>query len=260
MAHIPTVSPALSLRSHGRLCAVPNVTARRRRLALLASCAVIAAALALPVAPALAGCNSGNVANSVLLGSAGCQANASGSSATAVGAFASATGTEATAVGDGASATGEQSSAFGYSARTSGNLSTAVGYGAGFHDPDNTAPGYTALGAYAGTDHLLGRYSTTIGAGTGDADVNPRALGAYAIAIGGGDGAGGSNGARADSDQAVAIGAGAVAKGLRSLAVGAFAGDGSKAPTSATPPSARRRAGPSPARSTPPSATATAPA
>ena len=54
---------------------------RHHYFAWLAGCAVALAA-EFATAPAVAGCNSGNIADTTLLTSAGCQADASGSSAT----------------------------------------------------------------------------------------------------------------------------------------------------------------------------------
>ena len=64
---------------------------QKRRFALLGGCAVFSL-MAVLGSPAMAGCNSGNVANTHLLSSADCQAAAPAAGATAVGFQASATG------------------------------------------------------------------------------------------------------------------------------------------------------------------------
>jgi hypothetical protein len=95
---------------------------------LLTGCAIVtlAGVLALASRPALAGCNSGSVANATLLSSAGCQANAAGTSATAVGAGASAAVLNSTAFGTNAVAGGTGSVAIGGDSTTS-NAANAAG-------------------------------------------------------------------------------------------------------------------------------------
>jgi hypothetical protein len=189
---------------------------------LLASCA-FAGALALSVAPALAGCNSGNVGNTSLLTSATCQANGSGIAATAVGEGAGATGFASTAIGNNALAIGGFSTAAGQSTRATGSGSTAVGRAAG---NNGGVAGATFVGAFSGWNGG-GLHSVAVGAGA-SGDSSPNALGDYSIAIGGGDGAGG-NGAWTNNTFGIAIGTGAQAIGVRSTSVGAFAGLGGAA-------------------------------
>jgi autotransporter adhesin len=142
----------------------------RHRMALLTGCALAAAIGLSTISPARAGCNSGNDAQTNLLGSAACQADASGSAATAVG-FA-------------AKALINRGSAFGKSAFALGDAATAIGFEAG---PRVAVFGATNVGANSGTDGA-GSYSTAVGGGTGSPTAS-RASGAYSVAIGGGDGA-----------------------------------------------------------------------
>jgi hypothetical protein len=234
---------------------MPNIP-NNRRLVLLAGCAVVA--LAVPLAPGAiepaqaASCglslNDSDATINTVGGAAsgsnsrvacGPNATATGSFATAVGAGAQATAFASNAFGNSTQATANESSAFGNVAQANGAQSTAVGRFAG--SISGTAPGYTALGAYAGRNHVLGAFSTTIGA-SDSFDNNPRATGDFSIAIGGGDQfvsgnpgaiAGGANG----NDFTIAIGTraqagngasgrtGAVALGYnaRANAVGALA-------------------------------------
>ena len=60
---------------------MPFIT-RKHRAALLLGAAIVTAGLS--AAPAMAGCNSGNVADTDLLNSANCQASAAGNNAVAV--------------------------------------------------------------------------------------------------------------------------------------------------------------------------------
>jgi autotransporter adhesin len=137
---------------------------------------VIACILALScVGPALAGCNSGNLANTDLLTSSKCQGIGSGVGATAVGPDAFAIGKNSTALGGGS---GPASAVAG---------ATAIGYSAG------------AAGA--------GVYSTAIGAGALPTEgfSSPQALGNYSIAIGGSDDSN-NVGALANGLRSIAIG------------------------------------------------------
>ncbi len=180
-------------------------------MALLASCAFAFGALGLAMVPAMAGCNSGDVANGSLLSSSDCRSTASGVAALAVGDTSSATALRSIAFGLGAYATSVDSVAVG---ALSGSLST-------------TAIGFIAIGAFSG-ERGTGRYSTAIGGGTLGPDPNigsTSAAGDYSIAIGGGDAVNG-NGALAKDAYGVAIGTSSMAIGVRSTAVGAFAGNG----------------------------------
>ena len=87
------------------------------RVAFVVVLGLTAGLLAEPRA-ALAGCNSGNVANTDLLSSANCEASASGSQATAVGSGASATGSRSTAFGNVAFANGASDTAIGVPGRS----------------------------------------------------------------------------------------------------------------------------------------------
>lgn len=159
---------------------------RISRVSFVVFCGLTAGLLAEPPA-ARAGCNSGNVANTDLLSSANCQANASGS---------------ATAVGLGATATGTNSAAFGNGAFGQGVSSTAIGVNSG---PTGAVNGSTAVGAFAGS-LSSGTYSTAIGAGQGVGSA-PSATGNFSVAVGGGDGTT-INGARANGNFAAAVGSG----------------------------------------------------
>ena len=172
-----------------------HLTVASRRIALLAGCAFAVGALALSAAPAVAGCNSGNVGNTDLLTSANCLAAAAGSNATAVGAS--------------ASASGGQSTAFGRSAFALKDYSTAVGYNAGAFSA-SAGMGSTAIGAGAGGTGT-GIWSVAIGAGPLN-DLGAHALGAGSIAIGAGESVD-FRGARASGNAAVAIGNRSVAGG-----------------------------------------------
>jgi autotransporter adhesin len=148
-------------------------------------CALAIAVLTLATTPIMAGCNSGDVANTSLLSSADCQANASGGlGAVAIGYDAFAKGNEATSVG--------------------------AGSGSGIAVVGATAIGYRAVGSEI--------YSTSVGWGAWSQS-------AYAIAIGGGNDIDFAS-ARAVNDFGVAVGAGSLAVGVRSTAIGPFAGSG----------------------------------
>ena len=97
---------AAVLHTKGAVMSSIRLTPGSHRIALLTGCA-FAAALALSTTPVMAGCNSGNVGQSDLLASANCQANASGSSATAVGVSSIATSTGSTALGRAAQGFGD---------------------------------------------------------------------------------------------------------------------------------------------------------
>ena len=127
MTRVSSTAPALG--------AMTAVHVQLRRAALFAGCALTISLLS--SASAFAGCNSGNVANTVLLSAAGCQGNATGADATAVGAGANAPGSGASAFGDSASA-GVGGSTDGDTAL--GWFSTATGVG---------ADSATAVGAFA---------------------------------------------------------------------------------------------------------------
>ena len=155
------------------------------RIALLAGFTLIVAA-----APAMAGCNSGS--SGTLLTSPDCQASAAGSNATVVG----------------------------YQAFGGSENQTIMGYRAG--PPGSLGVGATNIGAHSGFS-LGGNYSTAIGGSKSIANQS-YAAGDYSIAIGSGDDVGG-NGARTTNVFGIAVGTGSVATGVRSVAVGAFAGD-----------------------------------
>jgi autotransporter adhesin len=180
---------------------VVSETTQRHRIAFWASSAFAAGALALSAAPVLAGCNSGDQANTLLLGSAGCRAAAAGNDAVAIGPNAAAVG----------------------------NLAIALGRSAGDLLLDSV--GTTSIGAFS---RATGVWSTAIGGGLFLAPFNEflsaRAKGDYSIAIGGGDDS--NRGARADSLLSVAIGSGSLARGEGTTAVGGFAAYGAKSDNS----------------------------
>src|SRR6266851_2672246 len=95
---------------------------------LLVWCALLTAAVLLAEPPAAqAGCNSGNVPNTALLGSPDCQAAAPGASATAVGTGSTARGADSSAYGVSSTASSFNSSAFGNGSTASGVASSAYG-------------------------------------------------------------------------------------------------------------------------------------
>src|SRR3954463_3258145 len=99
-----------------------------KHAALFGGCALLAALMS--SSSALAGCNSGNVADSILLTDAGCQASATATDSTAVGLGATASTIGATAIGRRASAgaTGsvDGDTAVGYFAIAAGNATDAA--------------------------------------------------------------------------------------------------------------------------------------
>ena len=137
-----------------------------RRMAPLIGCAI--AAMAFGAAPAQAGCNSGDVANTDLLSSADCQADASGANATAVGSNSTA-GVQGTAYGAGSDATGQNSTA-------AGVLSSATGFSASAFGITSTASGNSSS-AYGASSTASGNNSAAYG-------TNSTASGAAAVAIG----------------------------------------------------------------------------
>jgi hypothetical protein len=157
--------------------------------------------------PARAGCASGNVANTDLLSSANCQADASGNGGTlAVGFNAAATGTDSTALGAAAEAAGDQS--------------TSVGLFAGFNQSGTSVAGVTSLGANTNFGLAPGEFSTAVGAGVDNQGTAAQSKGEYSIAIGGSDGANGTHGALATGASAIAIGVTSTASGISSIAMG----------------------------------------
>jgi autotransporter adhesin len=189
------------------------------RGALAVGCACVAAIALLTDAHAN-GCNSGNVPDDNLLTSAPCQANASGANALAIGPDAQALGSDSVAIGGASRALGEASVAVGDQAQARGANATAVGFGAG--DLTGAIEGVTAVGVRAGL-RGMGVYSVAIGAGD-HPDFSPRSPGDYSVAIGSGR-EGVATGASSNHTFGIAVGAGSVAQGVRSTAVGAFAGD-----------------------------------
>jgi hypothetical protein len=176
----------------------------------LIGCAI--AAMAFGAAPAQAGCNSGDVANTDLLSSANCQADASGANATAVGNNSTA-GIQGTAYGSGSDATGQNStaagvlsSATGFDASAFGASSTASGIGSSAYGVNSTAGDFAA--AY-------GINSTASGSNSAAYGINSTASGASAIAIGISSTASGAS--------AIAIGGNASATHANSAAFGAGA-------------------------------------
>src|SRR5262249_41055259 len=135
------------------------------------TCAVVIAIGVFAPTSGFAGCNSGNVANTDLLSSANCEANAAGANSTAVG----------------------------FNAFASGPNSTAFGFNAG---PGAAVTGQTSIGTNAGT---------AFGGGPGDAGTNSVSVGfnaagtgANSIAIGGNNVV--ANAAFASGTNAIAMG------------------------------------------------------
>jgi hypothetical protein len=135
-------------------------------MAPLIGCAI--AAMAFGAAPAQAGCNSGDVANTDLLSSANCQADASGANATAVGNNSTA-GIQGTAYGSGSDATGQNSTA-------AGVLSSATGFSASAFGITSTASGAAAvaIGFNASATHAN---SAAFGAGATTTRDNQQVFG-----------------------------------------------------------------------------------
>jgi trimeric autotransporter adhesin len=181
--------------------------------------------LLVAAAPVMAECNSGDLPSPNLLSSDKCRANANGTWSTAVGAGASATLFGSTSFGQMSAANGLWTTALGMQAYAKGQSATAVGFNAGPYDI--AVVGATNVGTYSGRWGAgAGDYSTAIGAGI-DGPTASRALGNWSIAIGAGDDPT-RNGALADASAVfgIAIGTGAVAIGVRSTSIGAFAGNG----------------------------------
>jgi hypothetical protein len=229
-----------------------SVQGPRRALpfgALFACCGLALAGLGLSLTAAHAGCNSGNVANTVLLTSANCQGAATGTfGSMAVGGSSVAAGSGSTAVGGAAVANGDGSislgnantvngpaaigiggsvQADGYSSISLGSVSIANGdYAIAmgvFAGNAGAQRGYIGIGA--GTTSAT--YSTAIGNGSpvhSPSTNGAQATGIYSIAIGGGDHPTDRPAALANDTYGIAIGTGAVAKGVRSTSIGAFAG------------------------------------
>lgn len=156
-----------------------------RRMELLAACAITSGILTLgfPPAPALAGCNSGDIPNTDLLSSTNCRALADNANSLAVGNGALAVGgSENTALGAGATSGGV----------AQGSFNTAVGY-------DSFA------GRFGGSNS-----NTAIGA-------NTRATGEGAIAIGGASTP--NNAANARGQDSIAIGTNSIAGSADAQAV-----------------------------------------
>src|SRR6266404_1077375 len=116
---------------------------------LLVWCALLTAAVLLAEPPAAqAGCNSGNVPNTALLGSPDCQAAAPGASATAVGTGSTASGLQSSAYGFLSGASGTNSSAYGVGSAASGANSTASDFeSSAFGHGSTAALGAAAFGA-----------------------------------------------------------------------------------------------------------------
>jgi hypothetical protein len=152
------------------------------RIAFVVVCGLGIGLLAEP-SDALAGCNSGNVANTDLLSSVNCEANASGTSSTAVGGLAVATG----------------------------NFSTAIGAESG---PGAAVNGVTSVGALANFN-TPGTFSTAIGAGATGTSAT-QSSGDFSVAIGGGDGVL-FNGAKAIGNFSVVVGTNSTASAAASV-------------------------------------------
>lgn len=145
-----------------------------------------ATVVSLAAPPAMAGCNSGNVGDTSLLGDPTCQASAPGSQATAVGGGANAPSSQTTAVGAfagfnsvdpnnarntfigataGIDVAGQQNTATGVDAMFNvlGDNNSAYGYLTG---QNVTGANNTAVGAFSGS-FVNGFTNTATGAGSG---------------------------------------------------------------------------------------------
>jgi hypothetical protein len=207
---------------------------RMSRIAFVAICG-LSGLLTEPPAALAAGCNSGNVANTDLLSSANCQANALGVNSLAVGNAANANGTGAVAVGNGAFANpfnGE--TAIGSNSLAGSTGATAVGSSADAQGVNTTVMGSssftggstnaTAIGASA-KSLTSGINATLLGEG---ATVGTFALPTFdnATAIGQGTSVQASNatavgqGSSATALGATALGQASVASGSGATAIG----------------------------------------
>src|SRR5690348_5954707 len=131
--------PLSSLTFSRSRCSRTIEGAHRFRVMLLASAAF---AFAASVSPAIAGCNSGNVANSALLTNSACEGAASGTSSTAVGSVSQATGSNSTALGNRADAGGDKNTV--HTDRTTAIGAKAQAGTTDFHQDDATAVGFSA--------------------------------------------------------------------------------------------------------------------
>jgi trimeric autotransporter adhesin len=196
---------------------------RRYRVALFASCAFSAGALALSSAPAMAGCNSGNSPSSAILHGEGCQANASGASSTAVSKFAT-SGNYSVAVGV-SSLAGASANAVGFEAVAS-DYGVAVGYKA------KVSTSSAAVGLNAGDQGIAGNaLNSAFGTNTGRevTGINNTAIGAAAgqLVDGQGNTAVGLSAARVvtgNNNAALGSGAGHDVTGNGNVAIGQNAG------------------------------------
>jgi hypothetical protein len=112
---------------------------------LVASGTFALAALTLPIAPALAGCNSGSSNNTHVLHGPDCPGSATGAFSTAVGAFAASPGNYSAAVGDTSTATGVGATALGYASNAAADGATAIGGDAAAQAVAATAVGVEAF-------------------------------------------------------------------------------------------------------------------
>jgi len=174
--------------------AISGPKAEKNRVAFLVAFSSLITMLGLSASEAMAGCNSGNQPQSYLLTNSGCQANASGDEALAIGEFAVAPASYVIAIGDragssfaklgsimvgvaaGQNGSGEMSTALGSTAHATGDFSIAIGGG-------HSDPGFLDFGARA-----KGRFSIAIGTTASAVGVNSTAIGEFA-----GDGAGSGN-------------------------------------------------------------------
>jgi len=209
------------------------ISANRRYRAITirvaALCGAIAA-MAFGAGPAIAGCNSGNVADTDLLSSANCQASATGGNAIALGLDAQATSLDSLAIGLNAQATGiggiaigsaivsqnataggDDSVAIAANATASSNRAVAIG-----RDSSATGTSSLALGVGASASQ---NNAIALGLNSSAGNLDGVAIGTTSSASGTSSVAIGSN-ASATAANSVAIGSGSVASAANTVSVG----------------------------------------
>jgi autotransporter adhesin len=207
--------------------------ARQHRPTAIRAAAVLSgaiAALAFGTGPTIAGCNSGNVANTDLLSSANCQASATGGNAIALGLNAQATNLDSLAIGlnaeatgiggiaigsailsQSATASGDDSVAIAANATASSNRAVAIGSG-------SSATGTSSLALGVGASAVQNS-AIALGLNSNASNVDAVAIGTTSSANGTSSVAIGTN-ASAAAANSVAIGSGSTATAANTVSVG----------------------------------------
>ena len=191
-----------------RACANRGIL-RARRAALIVGSAMLAIGLA--TSPATAGCNSGDTANTDLLSSANCQADASGGNAVAVGFNSTASGDSSVAIGFLSKATVSGATAVGNAAQATDTGTAAFGSAAQATAHDATAIGQSAQATV--------QFATAVGNQSQALADSASAFGQISKASGANSTAIGTN-AQATQDSATALGTSATATGVSASALG----------------------------------------